>query len=591
MSDREYTVGFPFCGVGGGALGFLRATKRLLQVDLRFRAVGGIDMDPEACRAFEQLTKAPALCADMQTLTPAELRAAWGERAPDVVFSSPPCKGFSGLLSEKTAQREKYQQMNGLALRWVELMLAAWPDAPPRLVLMENVPRIASRGRSLITKIKRALNAAGYVCHASSHDCGELGHLAQHRKRFLLVARLARSVPSLLYKPIKRRVRGCGEVLCKLPVPGTEEAKAAGPLHELPRISWLNWVRLALIPAGGDWRDLRGVLENGQARRTVHRRRHVAAWQDPSATIAGNGTNGPFGVADPRAPVRLEVQPGNAGAHESKMRVESWDAPAHTVTSSDRIGSGAPSIADPRAGAFNEVLGIIPWDAAAGTVTGNGRPATGRFSVADPRVGAAFDHGYGVLTWSEPSPTVAGGSDVGQGAYAVADPRLGCEPRAGAYGVLRWSEAAATIVGAGAVDNGRFSIADPRHPERPVAHVDDVTKPPFVFAPGTGRARKRVPTHVVILANDGTWHRPLTTLELAVLQSFPATIDGKPFVIADGKHSKARDLIGNAVPPDAAEAIAEQMLLCLGSSDAQAWSLSSAGGVWVEPDGAEVAPC
>jgi hypothetical protein len=37
----------------------------------------------------------------------------------------------------------------------------------------------------------------------------------------------------------------------------------------------------------------------------------------------------------------------------------------------------------------------------------------------------------------------------------------------------------------------------------------------------------------LIVAEDGTWHRPLTTLELAALQGFPTTLpDGAPLVLA-----------------------------------------------------------
>jgi hypothetical protein len=67
------------------------------------------------------------------------------------------------------------------------------------------------------------------------------------------------------------------------------------------------------------------------------------------------------------------------------------------------------------------------------------------------------------------------------------------------------------------------------------------------------------------------------------LQGAPTTLHGEPFNLADGRHSIARSLIGNAVPVQTAQAIAEQMLLCLASNDAGAFALSSGGSVWVEP--------
>ena len=94
---------------------------------------------------------------------------------------------------------------------------------------------------------------------------------------------------------------------------------------------------------------------------------------------------------------------------------------------------------------------------------------------------------------------------------------------------------------------------------------------------------KAPPIAPVILAADGTWHRPLTTIELAVLQGLPAEHRGAPLKLA-GTSSRQREGIGNAVPVQAAQAIAEQMLLTLLSSDLQAFALSSGGAVWVAPE-------
>ena len=473
MAEREYTAFFPFGGSGGGALGFQQATARLFGVDARFRVLGGIDFEPHACADFEMLTGVPELCADVDTLTPKALRERFGTTAPDVVFMSPPCKGASGLLSVAKSKTPKYQAMNELALRWTELMLRAWP-VPPKLVLLENVPRLKQRAGGMLRKVRSALRAAGYVFQDGFHECGEIGGLAQVRKRYLLVARHASRVPPLLYQPPKKRVRACGEVLGELPLPGDP---AAGPMHALPKLSWLNWVRLALIPAGGDWRDLEGVLRDGQPRREVFKRHGVQRWEEPSATVAGSGSNGPSAVADPR--------------------------------------------------------------------------------VADVlRVVRAFDHGYGVLRWDEPSSTVAGGSQVGQGAYSVADLRFKCEMRAGAYGVMSWEAAAATIRGSFVIGNSPASVADPRKPPRALQ---------------------------VIVAADGTWHRPITPLEKAVLQGLPAVVNGKPLVLSGKSISGWCERVGNMVPPPTARAIGERMLVCLLQADAEGFALAGSDTpVWVE---------
>ena len=246
--EHVFTFGALSSGIGVGARGFLRAQARLGADTARFRCLGGVDIDPDACRDFEYLTGAPALCADLFKLRPDELAAFWGPRRPDAVFTSPPCKGYSPLIGKEAAAKPKYQELNSLVHVEVSLVLDAYRGDPPPLLIIENVPGIMSRGKHLLIEVRRALAAAGYRFHESTHDCGEIGNLAQHRRRYLLVARREKAVSAFVHQPPKHRVRGCGEELGKLPLP---ETPSAGPLHRLPKISLLNHVRLAIIPAGG----------------------------------------------------------------------------------------------------------------------------------------------------------------------------------------------------------------------------------------------------------------------------------------------------------------------------------------------------
>jgi site-specific DNA-cytosine methylase len=295
----------------------------------------------------------------------------------------------------------------------------------------------------------------------------------------------------------------------------------------------LNWVRLALIPAGGDWRDLPGVVPDGLQRREVHRRHMVADWERPVDTVAGSGSNGVQNIADPR--VQLALGRTAAGASTFKGRpglfgVSRWDRPAPTVTATAKVsGSNAPAaVADPR---------IVP---------------------AKP---GKHENKYRVRAWDQPALTVIGATRPGSGAQAIADPRLTCSPRRGAYGVLRWDQAASTIGASLEIDNGRAAVADPRIPSNPRRAPD--------FTP-------------IIVAADGTWHRPLTTLELAALQGFPTELRGGPFVL-DGDSSTAwRERIGNAIPPPSAQAIASEMLLALLASRIQTYRMSGEP-IWVEP--------
>ncbi len=572
MTAHTFTALFPFGGLGAGARGFMEAMAQLGPDRARFVNLGGIDLDPDASSDFERLAGGPSLTADIAQLAIDELRRFAGARRPDCVFLSPPCKGYSRLLSTKAAETPKYQALNELVLKGLFLIVSAWPEPPPAIIV-ENVPGIMSRGRDILEKARQLLAAHGYVFHEGTHDCGEVGGLAQHRRRFLLVARRPAAVPAFIYRPRLQRVRGCGEVLGQLPLP---EDPGAGALHRLPKISWLNWVRLALIPAGGDWRDLPAavpgaLLEQTGANAASFKGRpghfEVNAWEDPTRAVNGTarvGTStGPAAVADPR--VLSPVKPGQARREVfAKYDVRPWGEPARTVAGGGT--NGGFGVADPRLGlscnpnAHRNKYSVQTWSEPAGTVIGATRPGSGGPCVADPRVQldhSPFRGALGVTGWDEPAPTVRGAANVRTGPGSVADPRLGCAGRNGFYGVIGWEQAAASVTGSAGIDNGPWAVADPRSPP------------------------ERLP---VIESADGTWHRPMTTLELAALQGLPAVLDGEPLRLAGRSSAGWRERIGNAVPVQAATAIAESILKALLAGALGTWFLS-AEGIWVREDG------
>ncbi len=108
--------------------------------------------------------------------------------------------------------------------------------------------------------------------------------------------------------------------------------------------------------------------------------------------------------------------------------------------------------------------------------------------------------------------------------------------------------------------DGPWSVADPRIDKMPAQDEKLVT---------------------IIRALDGTWHRPFTTMELAALQSL---MDPEETLELDGLSDSAwRERIGNAVPPEAAAAIAGVM----GTTLLLAWSgetfMLSSVPIWVKP--------
>ena len=148
---------------------------------------------------------------------------------------------------------------------------------------------------------------------------------------------------------------------------------------------------------------------------------------------------------------------------------------------------------------------------------------------------------------------------------SVADPGPGLQrveggawSGGGHFGVVRWDDASGAVSGACQYDNGRWSVADPR----PLPEADERTV-------------------AVIIAPDGTWHRPLTTLELAALQTL---VEPEEYLELDGLSDQGwRERIGNAVPPDAAQAVAETMgRTLLLAAAGEGFQLSSVP-IWVRP--------
>lgn len=475
-----------FCGIGGGAIGFQKARVRVGPMQGRFVCAGGIDVDPGAIRNFERITGTPGTVLDLfdreqyrafhgaeppsdwREAAPADIRRIFGENV-DVLFQSSPCKGFSGLLSAKQSKTDKYQALNRLALRGVWLTLEAYQDDPIPIILFENVPRILNRGRWLLDQITALFRCYGYSVNIDIHDCGIIGNLAQSRKRALLIARHTKKIPPFVYQPRHHRLRGVGEVIGKLPLPGDP---IAGPMHRIPALQWKTWLRLALVPAGKDWRALNDLaVVDGQLRDfgivpEVQLRDNalgVNAWTDSAPVITGQRApgQGRFAVADPR--------PGEAW-HNEALGVRTWADNSRVVAGASRPHNGAHSVADPRpgygAGTHQNILAVADFVRPAKAVTGARHPAGGALSVADPRPNygpATHRHVLGVNTWSgEPTGTVTGDPKPSTGAFSVADPRVNGHARSVQLGVRPWDKPAACVKGDVSVGTGPYAVSDPR---------------------------------------------------------------------------------------------------------------------------------
>ena len=609
LAPAIYTVLHLFSGSGGLAKGFH---------DAGFESAGNIDMDPRACIDLRNLCGTKAIEADIGAMGPADLLA-HVPVCPDVAASSSPCVGFSGCLPEATSKTAKYQDFNSLALHGVWLLLEAWKGATtgrkvPGMIVFENVPRIMTRGRKLLDHLVGLLHAEGYAVDMRTHDCGELGRgVAQKRRRFLLVARHMPTVQDFLRKPPQYKPLAIREVLWQL-----EPPRPGGPdhMHRLPSLSAKNWLRLACICAGGDWRDLPA---------------EVWLYHCESAD--------------------LEAVTGIrwnhcAGRHDGKLGVLDWERPSKTIIGKARVCNTWNSVADPRvdwpADKHNgrpDCYGMADETGPSGTIRGVETIHSSKASVPDARVGSVDarllrpqrSDAYGVQGADEPSGTIVGHHQHDNVAGSVADARVAVEldhtPRRGSMGVQASGEPSDVVRGnhsvrqaPGAVDDARVAQRDlkpgkarraakPKKPAKPslprlynergwpvVTHylvqLDDGRL--VLYGPAIDFADPRPRADIVIVALDGTLHRPFTDAELALLMGFPLgyvfcgpsscskTKPGEPL------RTGRRKRIGNAVPPPTAYAIARECMATLVASANGGFRLAS-GDVWVSPETGAIA--
>lgn len=620
------TAAILFGGIGGASLGLMESKIEAYGKVHSMKILCSIDFDPVACRNHDLLTgEATALQMDLfsrdqyidffgqepaddwREMTPWDIWVAFGYQVPDYIFLSPPCKGFSGLLPEKSAKSQKYQALNKLTLRGLDLVMQAcleYGGELPAFVHFENVPRMQTRGKAILAKVRKLLEKYGFAINMrGDHNLGVVGGLGQNRLRFLILARNEARVPNFVYLPPKKALKTIGDVIGPLPMPG--DTAAGGPMHRLPNLEWKTWVRLALIRAGGDWRDLQNLPFEQYRIEHVPRggAYGVENWDDTARTVTGTAgpgrSNGAAAVSDPRLAINgdgktnlYRVQPHNdpascvtgavgpsngaacisdpkltsrEGRHPGVYRVVSSDEPAPCVTGT-RFGSGALAISDPRVQTklMPDSYGVQDWDQSAKAVRGATRIMNSPASISDPRLSdreQRRSNCYPVRGWNEQAHTVTGEDSLGSGAPSVADVRLSCSPRSGTMGVMRWDETAKTVIGSGDIHAGAAAIADPRQVP--------ADKDRGIW---------------MIIAEDGTWHRPLTTYELAMLQDFPTHLpDGRPFQLEGCSDAKAREYIGNAVPRAAATAMGNVMLIAMAEAEAGIGFSLSWEPVWVAP--------
>lgn len=210
-----------FCGAGlfGGA--WHRAG---------FDCALAVDLDPEAIASYRRNVSVNAKVGSAADV-PAPV-------ACDVLVAGPPCQGFSTL-----GRRDPTDRRNSLSS-----YVADWAQAlSPKVVVVENVPPfLQSAHWSTLTERFRAL---GYGVDAWVLDAADFGAPQIRQRSFTIASRVGR--PN---RPAG--VRGQQTVREAL----SARIDERDPMHVWPEPSELAARRIALVPEGGDKRDVLAAI-------------------------------------------------------------------------------------------------------------------------------------------------------------------------------------------------------------------------------------------------------------------------------------------------------------------------------------------
>lgn len=171
MTARKLVAADLFAGGGGLSLGISRAA---------FKVHVAVEIDADAVDTYRKNHPGVTVIEkDIREVSGDDLLAAIPGRKLDLLAGCAPCQGFCSL----TRKVKKTDPRNRLVLEMARLAI----ETNPRIVLMENVPEIATRGRRLFRAFINNLTKAGYIVQWRVVQMADYG-VPQNRKRLVLLA-------------------------------------------------------------------------------------------------------------------------------------------------------------------------------------------------------------------------------------------------------------------------------------------------------------------------------------------------------------------------------------------------------------------
>jgi len=262
-----------------------------------FRVVAGVEIESHAVATFKvNHPEVHILKQDVGTVSGSDLLAFAPGGQIDLLAGCPPCQGFTSL----TSKYRRTDARNRLVLEMARLV----EEAKPLMVMMENVPGLAHKGKPLLHQFLHRIEAQGYLPEWDVLQVADYG-VPQNRRRLVVLAGRGFRVPLPLATHSRTgegglsRWRPVGSVLRGMPTPLTlaEANQQGGPQpfnwHVVRSLSQRNQSRLRHARPGRPWYSIPKRL-----RPACHQNRAAGfsnvygrmSWDDISPTITAGCT-------------------------------------------------------------------------------------------------------------------------------------------------------------------------------------------------------------------------------------------------------------------------------------------------------------
>ena len=150
--------------------------------DAGFNVAAAVEIDSDAARTYRWNNRRTQLLEkDVREVSVAELVRLAGSDQISLLAGCAPCQGFCSL----TSKYNKSDPRNELLLTMAEIIRGMLP----RIILMENVPGVLSRGKPIFNRFVDILSSLGYECTWRVEQMANYG-VPQSRRRLVFLAGL-----------------------------------------------------------------------------------------------------------------------------------------------------------------------------------------------------------------------------------------------------------------------------------------------------------------------------------------------------------------------------------------------------------------